>query len=331
MRELSEMNGAIVLSEFEIDEILTNVGWLRIIDAVAETFREEAKGETISPPKVIMQIEKYNNDYRVMPSYMHKYHEFCGTKIVAACPRNPETYGLPLAMGTYILNHAENQSTAMVCGCCTLTAYRTAAASAVAIRELVPAGDELSLGIIGCGQQAYFHIPAIKAIAPVKSIFVNSRTQKSEDKLINYFKDLWHVERATKAFILSTCDIVVTMTPTLEPHIFPEDIPDREMVIAAIGGDSDRKIELDPRILPRVDHFCDSYEQAAHTGVVDRALRKEIIFRHDLKSVGDFMIGKKSVSEKKVKLFLSTGVALEDLAMAILIYKNVGGPSHNLP
>jgi len=214
----------------------------------------------------------------------------------------------------------------MVSGCCRITAYRTAAASAVAIRELLGAypmlkKDKLSLGIIGCGEQAYYHIPAIQAIAPVEKVFVNSRTQKSEDKLIEHFRNMADIARATKKEILASCDIVVTMTPTTEPHIFVEDIPNRPMVIAAIGGDSDRKIELDPHILTVVDHYCDSYSQVSHTGIVARAFENLIIAPDHLKSVGDYMVGKRHATGQPVKLFLSTGVALEDLAMAILIYK----------
>lgn len=327
MKRLEELSHALVLSENEIDEILTAAGWPAVIDAIAETFIEEANGRTISPPKVIMQIEKFNNDYRVMPSYMLKYPEYCGSKIVSACPDNPQAHTLPLAMATYILNDAVTQTTLMVAGARAITAWRTAAASAVAIRELMPKKDKLNLGIIGCGHQAYFHIPAITTACPIGKVFVTSRTDRSIAKLLNHFRPYpWTAKTMAKSNteeIFEMCDIVAVMTPTTEPHIFLEDIPDREIVIAGVGGDSDRKIELDPRIIGVADHYCDSYEQVSHTGIVMRALEEKIITRDDLKSVGDHMIGKKeSDDSKKVKLFISTGVALEDLALAVLVYRN---------
>ena len=114
MKVLNEIHGAIVLSEEEIEAHLLAVGWSTVIDAVAETFEEEAHGRVISPPKTIMSFEECNNDYRMMPSYMEKYPDYCGTKVISACNENPGKYGLPLAMGVYLLNDRWTQKNLMI-------------------------------------------------------------------------------------------------------------------------------------------------------------------------------------------------------------------------
>lgn len=334
MKAINELNGAVTLSEKEISKILGEIGWPEVINVIGDTFVEEARGNTVSPAKTIFQIEKWNNDYRVMPSYMPMKHpDFVGTKIICACPDNPAKYNRDFIEGIYILNSAKMQQTLMICGATTITAWRTAAATAVAVRELAKK-DAKTLGIIGCGLQAYYHIPAITAVRSIEKVYITSRTYESEAKLLNHFRPYpWTAEamvKSTKKEILEKCDIVITLTPTTEPFIFPQDIPydgeSKKMLICAVGGDSETKLELHPEILTFVDHFCDSYEQVAHTGTVHRALMDGIINRVQLKSLGDYMTGKKNLDDSKnVKLFLSTGVALEDLAMAILIYRAVKG------
>jgi alanine dehydrogenase len=322
MKVLDEIHGAIVLSEEEIEAHLQAATWNTVIDAVAETFIEEAHGRVISPPKSIMSFVDCGNDYRMMPAYMEKYSDFCGTKIISACNRNPEKYNLPLAMGVYLLNDRHTQKNLMIFNACTTTAWRTAAASAVGIRELSNKNSK-TLGIIGCGQQAYYHIHAIWAVRNIENILVYDINESSMDKIVDKFKP-FKLTKSSKEEIFEKSDVVVTMTPTTKAHMFVDDLPDREMMICAIGGDSEIKTEFEPKTLTVVDHFCDSYEQVSHTGTVHTAIDEGIISQEDLKSLGNLMIGKEAMDEtKKIKMFLSTGVALEDLAMAILLYKKI--------
>jgi len=323
-----------VIPEHVVERTLNSIGWPNVISAVAETFVEEARGNTLSPPKIIMELEEHNNDYRVMPSYMSKHTKYCGCKIVCACPNNPKKYKLPLVIGMYILNSADTQETLMVCDASTLTAWRTAAATTVAIRKLTDQNHNKRLGIIGCGLQARYHISAISAVIDVDKVLINDLSHNAMASLQSLLsnKGYNNVILSHKKRIFETCDIVVTLTPTKKPHIFASDIPDKPMVIASVGGDSAAKSEIGPEVLAITDHYCDSYDQVMHTGTMIGALDKgivrdkvmvngKIIEKCDLKSIGDLMVGKVQTGQEKVKLFLSTGVALEDLAVARLIYE----------
>lgn len=323
MKIVEELAGALILSEGDIERILAGLGWTHIIDSIAETFIKEAEGEVVCPPKTIIDIPIHKNDYRTMPAYMNKYSDFCGTKIISACPFNFER-DLPLAMGIYVLNNAQTQEVLMICPANLLTAYRTAAATAVAVKELAN-DDAKVLGVIGCGQQAFFHIPAICAVRNIKEILIYDINERSMDLLFSEFRDM-PKRRSIKSVIFRKADIVVTLTPTTKPHIFTKDIPDREMLICAVGGDSENKIEFSPEVLTLVDYFCDSLEQAAHTGIVSNAIERGYISRDNLKSLGSLMTGNSNFDEsKKIKMFLSTGVALQDLAIAAQVWEKIKG------
>lgn len=309
-----------MISNKQVTKILEHIGWEAIIRAIEETFIEEALGRTSSPAKTIMYIEGTLNDYRVMPSRMYKY-PYCGTKIIAACGDNPKV-GLPLARGVYILNEIAHQDTVMVCRAEALTAYRTAAATAVATKYLAKR-DSSILGIIGCGVQAGYHIEAIRAVHDIKEILVYDIDPAAEDDICSSSENIYAED---KRGIFKYADIVVTLTPTKQPHIHKKDIPlDKEMLICAVGGDSDRKIEIHQEVLPYVDHFCDSYEQVSHTGMVCRAFKEKLLMKIQLKSLGSYIINVSKMDDTKpVKMFLSTGVALEDLILAKMVYEKGG-------
>jgi ornithine cyclodeaminase/alanine dehydrogenase-like protein (mu-crystallin family) len=319
MQHIDAIHNAIVLSNTEITNILTNIGWPTIIDAISETFIEEAHGRVVSPAKTVISFPETNNDFRLMPSYMKLYPDFCGVKIIGACTDNPRKYNLPLAIGMYVLNDKLTQRPLMMFDAGIPTAWRTAAATAVAVRNMTAPHAEI-LGIIGCGVQAHYHIPAIRAVRNLTKVMV---CDLDEAKMTAVIDQHWgNIVRATKQEILEQADIVVTMTPTIKPHILTSDVQNRSMLICAVGGDSEKKMEFEPSILTVTDHFCDSLEQVAHTGTVHIGLRDGIIKPEDLKSLGDLMVGKQKYDlSKPLKMFLSTGVALEDLAMAILLYQ----------
>ncbi len=270
-----------------------------------------------------MHLEN-NNDYRVMPSRMFKY-PYIGTKIIAACGSNYKV-DKPLARGIYVLNTMECQDTVMICEAEELTAYRTAAATAIAVDALARE-DSDTLGIIGCGEQASYHIKAISKVRQIPFVLLYDINETVAINLATKTQDLRYEVCSNKSTVLHESDIVVTLTPTTKPHIFVNDINfDREMLICAVGGDSDRKTEIHYLVLPLVDHFCDSYDQVAHTGMIDTALNRGILIAPKppyLKSLGSYLVGEAELDDtKKVKMFLSTGVALEDLALAKLIYEH---------
>lgn len=322
MLRVNELNNAIILSEPEIRSVFLELGWKHVIDRVEETFIEEAKRQACSPAKTIIDIPEFENDFRVMPARMMKYPDFCGVKIISACTPCPKKFNLPLARGTYLLNDAETQNLLLIFDANLTTAIRTAAASAVAVRAL-SSPDSVYLGIIGCGQQAKFHVEAISAVRNIERVLLYDINEACTADLYHKLLPKIDVSCVDKEVLFRYCDIVVTLTPTREPHIFIEDIPERSMMMCAVGGDSEKKRELHYSLLDRTDNVCDSYDQVSHTGtIVDYKTKTG----HDveLKSLGDILISRKYLDENKlIKLFLSTGVALQDLMMAIILWENI--------
>ena len=95
--------------------------------------------------------------------------------------------------------------------------------------------------------------------------------------------------------------------------------------INAIGADACDKEELEPEILKEAKIVVDCWEQASHSGEINVPLAKGIISQKDIYgSLGEIVSGKKKgrENEKEITIFDSTGLAIQDLYTANLIYQS---------
>ena len=119
-----------------------------------------------------------------------------------------------------------------------------------------------------------------------------------------------------------TSDIVCTLTPARLPYVKKEwIIPGTHF--NAIGADAEGKEELEPDILKNAIVVVDDLRQATMAGEINVPLRQGIFDIVEVYgTLGEIIIGeKRGRSDKKViTVFDSTGVAIEDIAVAKLVY-----------
>jgi len=300
-----------------------------VIEAVENAFKYHGIGRVQMPPKVFLYFEKYNGDLRAMPAYILDTDE-AGVKIVNSHPNNPEK-GFPTVLATYILNDPETGAPLAVMNATYLTDVRTGAAGAVAAKYLARKDSKI-LGLTGCGRQARTQLMAISEVFELEKVLVYD---KNPEQCSLFKKDM---ERAVSIDIqpcdtekACSADIIVTTTPVREPIIKNEWI-EAGVHINAIGADAPRKQELDAEILKRSKIVIDSWEQAHHSGEINVPLSKGDISRDNIYSeLGEIVAGIKKgrESDDEITVFDSTGLAIQDVAVASLAYrkaveKNVG-------
>ena len=96
------------------------------------------------------------------------------------------------------------------------------------------------------------------------------------------------------------------------------------MHINAIGADAKGKQELDPGILKKARIVVDAWEQASHSGEINVPLEKGELSKEDIYAdIGEIVTGNKKGrgSKKEITVFDSTGLAIQDLAIANVVYK----------
>ncbi len=88
-----------------------------------------------------------------------------------------------------------------------------------------------------------------------------------------------------------------------------------------LGADGHGKAELTVAALERCEIFCDQWEQASTGGEIAGAVEAGVVTRDDVTDLGAVLAGEASGrrTDDAVTLFDSTGLAIQDLGIAIAV------------
>lgn len=118
-------------------------------------------------------------------------------------------------------------------------------------------------------------------------------------------------------------EICVTCTPSKQPFLKREYVAPGTF-IAAVGSDSEEKQELEPAMLASCKLVVDLVDQCATIGELHHALDEGLVTRDYVHTeLGEIIAGKKTgrTSSEEVIIFDSTGMALQDIAAASIVYE----------
>jgi len=295
------------------------------LDAVEEAFKERELGRAQMPPKLYVFFRKYSGDLRVMPAYLERIG-VAGVKVVNVHPKNPTKYGLPTVMATIVLIDPKSGAPICVMDGTRITAMRTGGAGGVAAKYLARR-DSKVIGIIGAGTQGRTQLMALKEVlSRIDEVRVFDKVREHGERYADEMRssiglNTRPVYEAREA--VCEADIVVTTTPSAEPIVMDDWVGDG-MHINSIGADAPGKEELDPAILKRAKIVVDDFEQAMHSGEINVPLARGLIGREEIHAeIGEVVTGKKTgrVSDDEVTVFVSTGLAVQDISTAWKVYK----------
>jgi alanine dehydrogenase len=141
---------------------------------------------------------------------------------------------------------------------------RTGATTAVAAKYLLAANSEVTLGLIGSGNQSFTQVEAIKAITPIKEVLIYSKTPANRLAMANRINNELNIQaRAveTSQELTSGSNLVVCVAATMEPIVTGSFLKAGTLLIAA-GPTSWRARELDDETIAKSDKIIvDSIEQ----------------------------------------------------------------------
>ena len=292
------------------------------IGAVEEAFAEYGLGRARMPPKIYLDLPEFSGDFRAMPSYVRKF-KLCTLKWVNAHPRNAAV-GLPAVMAILIVNDPRTGFPLAIMDGTLATSLRTGAGGAVAAKYLARKNSRVA-ALVGCGVQARAQLSALREIFNIKEARVWGHQKILAARFIRAMKKTG--EAMTAAANVQQCvegaDIVVTTTPSRKPIVRSAWV-EEGVHINAIGADAPGKEELDPKILKRARVVVDDLEQASHSGEINVPVARGLFKPKDIHAtLGEIVAGRKKgrTSPREVTVFDSTGLAIQDTAVAGLIYK----------
>jgi ornithine cyclodeaminase len=248
---------------------------------------------------------------------------YIGVKVVNVFPQNA-AHGVPAIAGIYLLSEgAHGRPLACIDGS-ELTRRRTAAASALAARELAR-DDASTLLVVGTGKLAPMVIEAHAAVRPIKRVRIWGRHPEKAEKLAADYADRFDsaavtdLEAATREADLISC-VTLSSQPLIHGHWLT---PGAHLDL--IGAFRPTMRETDAECLARSEVFVDTYAGAkGEAGDILQAIEEGgFAFEAIRADLAELLRGEKPgrTSPEAITLFKSVGASLEDLAAAVEVWE----------
>jgi ornithine cyclodeaminase/alanine dehydrogenase-like protein (mu-crystallin family) len=291
------------------DAVLAAVPPTAAIAAVREAFVAHRRGEWVMPSKVYLESPGFG-DFRAMPA---RGGGVAILKWISSFPGNPARHGLPAVLGLLVVSDAETSQPLAVLDAGAVTALRTGAVAAVAAEALARPGAA-TVGVIGSGLHGAWAARCLAAAGFGPGVCADARPEAAAALAAELG---WRAGSREEAL---AADVVCCVTPGHEVVVRAEDLrPGTHLNM--LGADGPGKAEATVDTVAACTLFCDEWDQAAHGGELTGAIEAGRVRREDVTELGAVLAGEAPgrPAEEVTTLFDSTGLAIQDLAIALAV------------
>jgi ornithine cyclodeaminase/alanine dehydrogenase-like protein (mu-crystallin family) len=309
-----------IIEKETIDAILK---YDKLIEALRQIFQS-----TFTMPvrhhHFYQNAEGTENTLILMPSWTDNY---IGIKQVVVAPDN-HTKQLPAIHALYTLLDAVTGQPLAQMDAAGLTSRRTACTSALAASYLARQ-DSKTLLIVGGGKVAQHLLQAHSAVRQYNQVFIWTRNPSKGATLVSDlqkagFNHVTYVDNLKEA--VGQADVISCATLSHEPLIQGEWIK-AGTHLDLIGSHTPKTREVDDIAIRKSSIFVDSRAGALHeTGELAIPIATGVLDPDSIKGdIKELCCGeiKGRSSSTEITLFKSAGLAIEDLAAALLVYQSV--------
>lgn len=296
-------NMALYLNE---EQVRQHLRMADLIPAMEKALVDFSAGKVTQPVRSVITVDPPGGFYGIMPALTP---DGLGQKIVTFYPPNAKR-GIPTHMATIFLVDPETGAPLAVMDGRLITEMRTAAVSAAATK-LLASPDAKALAILGSGVQARSHVEALRLVRNFEEIRVWSPNAAHAGK----FADEIGGKAMSAEEAVRNADVVVTATSS-KMSILQGAWLKPGCHVNAVGACRPDWRELDDDAMANVV-FVDSRE-AAMKESGDVILSSAKIYAE----LGEALAGKVPPWASETTIFKSLGMAVEDIAAALLVYRS---------
>ncbi len=287
-----------------------------LIPAMEKALIEFSAGKVTQPVRSVINVDPPGGFLGLMPAHTA---DGLGLKAVTFYPSNAER-GIPTHMATIFLVDPETGTPLAVMDGRLITEMRTAAVSAAATK-LLASPDAKILAILGSGVQARSHVEALRLVRQFQEIRVWSPTKEHAEQ---FAKEIGATPTSAEQAVRGA-DVVVTATSSKIPVVKGAWLKPG-CHVNAIGACRPDWRELDDAALKGSVVFVDSREGAMKESG-DVILSGAEIYAE----LGEVLAGKVPSQANETTIFKSLGMAAEDIAAAMLVYrKSISEPTSSI-
>ncbi|MFF3425230.1 ornithine cyclodeaminase family protein [Streptomyces sp. NPDC002602] len=289
-------------------------------DALADALRAGLDPETC-PPRTALPVP--GGELLLMPAAFGGY---AGVKVAGVAPGNPAR-GLPRITGSYLLLDGPTLSPLALFDGAALTALRTPAVSALALRHLARGENPSRMVLFGSGPQAYGHLEAVLAERGTADVVVVARDPAGAGKLVAHARALGAAARTGTASAVAEADLIVCCTTARAP-LFDGRLVAPGATVVAVGSHEPDARETDSALVRRAVVYVEARAAALREAGDLLIPEAEGLLGpgHVAGTLADLVAGRVPPPGRAdaPRLFKSVGMAWEDLAVAVALFRAAG-------
>jgi len=303
------------LSRADVEQV--GLDMLTIINLLEQAFKEKGAGRVEMPPKPGIHTQP-DAFIHAMPAYIPAMRS-AGIKWVSGYPENYRR-GLPYISGLLILNDVETGVPYAVMDCTWITAYRTAAATALSAKYLARPESSVA-GILACGVQGRTNLEALKAIFSIQRVYAYDILPEVQQRYVAEMQAKLNVEvigvKSPRQAVESS-DLVVTSGPILK---HPKPVIEKDWLQpGAFASAVDFDSYWQPAALAQIDKLStDDHAQFRYYRSVGYFQQTPDPYADLGEIVAGLKPGRQRAEERTMAINL--GLALDDMAVAPEIYR----------
>ncbi len=324
------MDKLLLMLNISKEQLEENLDYPILIEALRKAFQEKYIVPTRHHHNYQNPKEGVESTLLLMPAW--QTGKYLGVKMVTVSPNNGK-YNLPSIHGIYTLFDAEKGMPLAQINATTLTAQRTAAASALASSFLSKKNSKTLL-MVGTGALAPELIRAHLSVRPIETVYVWGRNLEKAKTVSSFITkhlqkpgnvnfQIFPIENIEEG--IEKADIISCATLSPTPLVFGKNLKAGQH-LDLVGAYRPDMREADNEAISKSSIFIDTYDGMHESGDIAIPIKNGILKRENI--CGDLFelsrgekTGRKDNTE--ITFFKSVGHALEDLAAAKLIYEKL--------
>jgi len=289
------------------EQVRQHLHMAELIPAMEKALIEFSGGKVTQPVRSVINVDPPGGFLGLMPALTP---DGLGLKAVTFYPSNAER-GIPTHMATIFLVDPQTGTPLAIMDGRLITEMRTAAVSAAATKLLAFPAAKI-LAILGSGVQSRSHAEALQLVRNFEEIRVWSPTKEHAER---FAKEVGGKAMSAEEAVRGA-DVVVTTTNSKTPVVKGSWLKPG-CHVNAIGACRPDWRELDDEAMSNVV-FVDSREGAMKESG-DVILSDATIYAE----LGEALAGKVPSRANETTIFKSLGMAAEDIAAALLVYRSI--------
>jgi alanine dehydrogenase len=302
------------LSEDDVRRCLTMPALIEAMERALEAF---SAGHIVQPVRTSFDLRE-RAFIALMPAY-DREQSVLATKTVSVIPENAGR-GLATHLANISLVSGETGELLAMMDGRLITEMRTAAVSAISVKYFARRGAAV-LAILGSGVQARSHVEALPGFEEVRAWSPNPH------HLADFAEETGVRAAVSAEEAVRDADVVVLATNSVTPVLDDEWVRPGAHVIS-LGAARPTQREIAPELVGRARLVVDSRDAAVmESGDIVQAIAEGRITANDARlELGEVIAGTPGrLTDDEVTVFKSLGLAVEDLAAALLVYKANAG------